>query len=738
MTWWCDICLSGNPDGIRSCGRCGTPARGPQPAPVSPVTGDPVAGDPVAAARVAGARVAGAQEIGDSPARHVRLIGRQVEQAAIEGILQALVRDGRGGLISILGAPGAGKSHLLKAAEAATSGRIAWYRARGLPYAAMWPYGPAGDLAAQLPGTPVNNPFVARLLDLPAGDLIGSIDAEAFRAGLHRAVNRWLVSVSDERPVVVAVEDIQWADWATLTLLGELASLPSAHPIVLAVTSRAEGRFRIGRLVDAFDSVPQCNLTLSGLDRAATGELLRALMDPEPPARFVETVAERSGGNPLFIEQAGRVGGESGESGIGADLPDSLDALISARIDHLSPSTARVLATASVIGHVFGPGALSAIGAGDVADVDADNMDTDSVDTDSVDTDSVDTDSVDTDTAIDQLVAGGFLDTTIRGGRPALMFHHATIEEAAYTRLTPAQRRELHRRALVAARHLFGPGGDHADLVAADRMARHADLGESGPAAVDCLAAAAGRARRLLVTDRAIAHLRRAIDILSNNPASDHPSAANRVPALQLEVAGLEHDRGRHEEAIALYEGVLNHGAAAGDQVEARRGLAATLRAKGDGRRALKVLDHAICGHERDPAQASLWLERGRALDQAGRSAEALAAFGQGLMAAGGPDRESPVVAGLLLELCRAEAEAADPAAALEHGLAAADVLERLGDLRGVASVLMIVTGLYRELGRREEAAAAGRRATALAERTGLIEEGAVGADPPPIEKTAC
>jgi predicted ATPase len=695
MTWWCDICLGGNPDGVRSCGRCGTPARGPQPAPVSPVM-------------AAGAGVS-------APA--VTYVAREAELAAIEGLLGTVIHDRRGGLISILGGPGIGKSRLLRAArgEAGVSGvgGIDWYQVRCLPYATMWPYGPVVELADQLPGPPVSDPFVARLLDLPAGDLLGSVPADAFHGGLHQAMNSWLATLGRDRPVVVAIEDIQWADWASLALLGELAGLAAHSPVVLAVTSRPDGRFRVGRLTEAFGSLPQQHTKLSGLDRAATGALLGAWLDRRPSPELIDVVAERTQGNPLAIEQIGRVlpgWGESGEPGPtstcqGTNGLGALDALISARIDALPVSTARVLMTASVIGRVFGPAALSAIVTDGVVDMDPATIDA----------------------ALNRLVTEGFLDPTIAAGQPALMFHHAAIEEVAYGRLSPDERRDLHRRARTAAAQLYGSGPE-----TADRVARHADLGQVGGAAVDDLTRAAARARRLLVIDRAICQLRRAVAVAAN-----HPATADRVPQLQLEVAGLEHDRGRFEEAIALFQEIL-----AGERldedparvIEARRGLAASLRAKGECRRALEAVDDGLAHH---PRGAALWLERGRALNRLGRGEEGQAAWETGLRVAGGPGGESPLIADLLLELAAAET-ASHVGDALEHGLAAADVLERLGDLRGLALALLVVVDLYRELGRHEEAAAAGRRATALAERTGLIEEGTAGAERRPIAKTAC
>jgi class 3 adenylate cyclase/tetratricopeptide (TPR) repeat protein len=645
---------------------------------------------------------------------HVPLVGRDPELAEVERLVAGLVRERRGGVMSIVGEAGIGKSRLLRAVhERATSHGVHWYEARCVSYGTAWPYWSAIELARQFLGTehpdfglndrqidaalsnvPGARPFIARLLGLPAGEAVADIGPDGFRRGLHRAVADWLADLATDGPVIVAVEDVQWADWASLALLGEAAKVTAAHPVGVVVTSQVEGRFRVGRLVESSGAANLCRIHLTGLDRPSTAQLVAALLGREGAPEWVDGIAERSRGNPLFIEQATR-----------CPRAETLEAILSARIDLLPVSTARVLATTSVIGGVIRPSAITAV-TDDVAEVDSE---------------------------IDRLISDGLLDPSSNGGEAAVMLHHDAVEDAVYRRLRPAERRALHRRILACPEQVYRRGGETIDL-----LARHADLGETGPAAIEYLTAAAERARRVFVTDAAIGHYRRAIEI-----AEAHPATGRRVPALLLEVATLENSRGRFEEAVTLYEEVL----AKGNDVAAWQGLAWTLRTKGESRRALEVLDRAFAANRGDDAAvATLWLEKGWALNNLGRHEEGQAALKAGLAVAGGPSLESPVVGCLLFELAAAEAATFRYEAALDHGLTAADVLERVGDLRGLTTALTVLVDTYRELGRPDEAAAMARRASALAERAGLIEErtgsllklGLVELEPGQVEEPAC
>lgn len=660
--------------------------------------------EPVPAWRLLGERV------GPALATTSPLVGRERELARAAVVVTTLA-SGSGSVLSVTGEPGVGKSRLTAAIrEQALREGCRWLETRCLSYGgsnAYWPYaellrtfagihiedspsGAADKLDSSLleAGVPEVLPFFRRLLGLPGDEEeTATLEPEAFRRELHAAFASWAGALAEERPLVLAIEDVHWADVSTLALTTDLARLCASVPVVLYLIARPEADPILNELAPLRNAI-----RLEPLAEGAVASLIETLLGASAPAELPGFVAERASGNPLFVEELVRSlqetdvlaradGAWSMRAGWDThQVPPTLEGVLAARIDLLDRRSAGVLQTASVIGRRVRVPLLAAVA-----------------------------DETSLEPALEQLVARGFLDQAGGNGEATVVFHHALVQDVAYSRLLRRRQRDLHRRVAGAAEELYGAGDDVVDL-----LARHLYLGEAGAKAVDYLIRAGERARRLFANAEALLHLSRALEV-----ALGDPDLAERVPEIKLSLADMHELVGSYDEALALYEQVRDEAPG----VEAAwRGMAATLRKRGEYERALAVVDEAFVTEAlRGADLAPLWLEQGWTLSVAGRFQEAIEVLEAGLTAAG--DRRDAIIGQLLLQLTRAKTVEGDLESALEHGLDAQAIFEEHEELRGLATALRIVGDAYTQAGRLDEAAAALRRGLEVAERVGSAEE---------------
>lgn len=658
---------------------------------------------PVAAYRLLGRQTAPAL----TPTRLHRLVGRANELSAIRPLLDPSTYGAA--VVAVVGDPGIGKSRLLQQVRDDVQDRDGrWFDTRCLSYGAALPYWPIVDLVRRLLGvapddraevagrrlasspkvTDEHRPFLARLLGATGETAEADrLDPEAFRRHLHDAVTSLLISMGGGRSVTIAIEDVHWADASTLALLKDLI----AAGLRLYVTTRPEGRAAAEALAAAAPAGRAVTIELRPLTPPAVGELLSAVLEGDVPVDLVATVAARTDGNPLFVEEIARALRERGaierrhdrwrlaDPTAVDELPDSVERVLASRIDLLPPRAAAVLQVASVVGRLVRFPLLKAA-AEEVVDVDE---------------------------ALAQLVEHGFLDVSLDGDEQVLAFHHALVQQVAYERLLRRQREEMHLRVARAATALYGDGDDVVDL-----LARHLFLGGAGAEAVDPLTRAGERAANLFATEEAIVHLSRAIDVLAE--ADDDA----RLRKIQLELAELHAVRGDYETAEALFEAVrVDTGA-----LEAWRGEASVRWKQGDYAGALDVIDLAFSQIAPDtPGIAGLWLERARSCAATGRFDEAKAALAAGLAVVDSADDD--VHGWLYTQLAHVHAVTGGADAARDAALAARGVFERGDHLRSLVSAERVLGHALAVVGDLDGAATAFTSALSLAERTGTIEE---------------
>jgi adenylate cyclase len=655
--------------------------------------------EPVQAWRLVGERSARRQTV-----QPRALIGREHELAVIAAVLER-AREGWGGVLVVTGEPGVGKSRLTDAVRERAEADGRWLQTRCLSYGAAlayWPYAELLRTAADIhPQTapeearraldravPTSGavPYFSRLLGLPtADDEVASLEPEAFRRGLHEGFTSWLSGLAAEGPLVLALEDAHWADASSLELTRELGRLCEKRSVVLYLTARPEAETALEEVVPAARRIQ-----LEPLDEAGIGQLVQHVLERPAPTGLVQWFIERTTGNPFFVEELVRALREHEILELADDewflkpgweesqVPPTVEGLLAARIDLLPKSAAEVLQTASVIGRVVPVPLLAAVraGEGDLAGV------------------------------LETLVQRGFLDLLGKDDVPTVGFHHALVQDVAYSRLLRRHQRTMHRRVAEVAETMYGAGDDVLDL-----LARHLYLGEAGAKAIDFLVRAGERARRLYANREAIVHFSRAAEL------AERELAPEQLTEILLPLADLHDLVGDYDEALRLYTNVRDENS----DVRAWRGLAAALRKRGEYDQALAVVDEAfrteaLAGLDLTP----LWLEKGATLSSEGRLGDAIDTLETGLAASEAPGGVTPQ---LLVPLARAELLSGRLEDALRHATEAQARFEADEDLRAQSSTARLLGDIYTTLGRLDEAVQTLERGLELAGRVGNVEE---------------
>jgi class 3 adenylate cyclase/DNA-binding SARP family transcriptional activator len=308
--------------------------------------------EPVQAWRVLGA-IAGAAPF----ARRLdaALVGRTRELAFLRDELAAAEQERTCRLVTIYGAAGIGKSRLAAEFIAEESGRAAVLTARCLPYGDGITFLPLAELVRSIGGERAMIGFVEAE---PDGALIverisGALGSGALPSSSEEtfwAVRRLLETLARERPLVVCIEDVHWAQPMFLDLLEYVAGWSRDASIILLCLARPE-------LLDARPRWGGAGLTLERLTEAESERLLDELAAEWPitPEARAE-IADRAEGNPLFLEQMMAMLSELGTPP--REVPPTIQALLAARLDQLEPFERSVLERAAVVGKEFWRGAV--------------------------------------------------------------------------------------------------------------------------------------------------------------------------------------------------------------------------------------------------------------------------------------------------------------------------------------------------------------------------------------------
>ena len=313
------------------------------------------------------------------------LVGRELERPLLIGTFERADQQASCQLVALVGEPGVGKSRLcaeLFGYLEERPGLVRWRQGRCLPYGdgiSFWALGEivkaeCGILESDTPAQaatkleravaeddPDRAWIVARLAPLVGAPAEAAAQEESFAAW-----RRFCEGLAAERTTVLVFEDLHWADPALLAFLEHLADWAEGVPLLLLCTARPELYERHPTFGANARNAQRINL--APLSDAETAQLVSALLERAVlPADTQQALLERAGGNPLYAEEFVRLLTDRGAEHV--EVPESLQALIAARLDTLPPERKNLLQDASVLGKVFWAGALAWMGDRDPAGV---------------------------------------------------------------------------------------------------------------------------------------------------------------------------------------------------------------------------------------------------------------------------------------------------------------------------------------------------------------------------------
>lgn len=311
-----------------------------------------------------------------------RLVGRDREMAALREAISACVERGSGAMFHLEGEAGIGKSHLAHAAlreaeEAGVRGHTTLFLDFGLGevrsplnqlFTSMCGLAERAEPAAisgvidrlVQDGVLADTsalfavPMLGGKLDRAMTLRLAAMSDSAMIEGRNTVMRRMLRHFSARRPQLLLVEDVHWADEKALPVLGVLAEETQSNPILLLVTSRPEGTARKLTLTVGDGRAHARRMTLAPLTATEATELAWTSMNVSET--MLDECVQKSQGNPLFLVQM--LSHAKDSDGL---VPSSIQSLVQARFDRLSPTDKRILHAAAVLGQRFTMDAVTRI-----------------------------------------------------------------------------------------------------------------------------------------------------------------------------------------------------------------------------------------------------------------------------------------------------------------------------------------------------------------------------------------
>jgi class 3 adenylate cyclase/tetratricopeptide (TPR) repeat protein len=447
-------------------------------------------------------------------------VGRRDEIERLEQALEAAVQARAPHLATIVGPPGIGKSRLARELIGRAQARVLVGRClsygEGITY---WPLqemvSQIGDVRAVLKATPDGDLAAVRI-----AAAIGDSETPSTPEEIAWGVRKLFEAMAAADPLVVVFDDIHWAEPTFLDLIEYVTAFAQGVPLLVLCTARA----------DLFDqrptwTAPRPNVTVLALEPLSAADSAVLVTDlGEMVSDTVERIVETAEGNPLFVEQLVATLAEDRD---GLEVPPTLQALLTARIDRLAEPERAVIERGSVEGRLFHRGAVAAMLS-----------------------------------EPDRAAVGGHLLTLVRKelirpdhavvpGDDGFRFGHALIRDAAYDEIPKRQRAVLHEGyAEWLASRL---GHDVPDEIVGYHLEQAyrygAELGAADPVvgerAAERLAAAGQTARARRDAQAAANLLGRAADLVLGDP---------RRPALLVGLGEALHAAGEIERAGSVLE----------------------------------------------------------------------------------------------------------------------------------------------------------------------------------------
>ncbi|MCZ6530946.1 MAG: AAA family ATPase, partial [Chloroflexi bacterium] len=498
------------------------------------------------------------------------LIGREDEFEKLKSVLEDF-KNGRGGIVTIIGEAGLGKSRLIEELKAEFEADLdpetpdLWSELRGIAYDASLPYGLFVQQLRQTYGVTlddspetVHEKMTALIGDAPSemgqrfirviGVLLtlarqsqetdnGSpLEGEALKRELFQAMfDLWSGEITAIGSSIAVLDDLQWADDASVELLLHLFQLTEEMPILIICAMRPYRDSPAWRIKAVAERDYPHRYTEIVLRPFASGEeqnLARNLLDlPDLPKEMGDLIVRKSEGNPFFVEelvrtfidqgvvtreengQAWRVAQEVGT----IPIPDNLQAVIVARMDRLEKEVQRTLQLASVIGRSFYHRVLQRI-----SELEAE-----------------------LDRHLNTLQRVEIIREAARVPELEFMFRHELTRDAAYQSILKKRRREFHEKVGQALEELFPERQEELAPVLAHHFSEGGDLER----ALKYYTVAGDTAVRLFANAEAISHYSKAIELAKRDSVTGDQMVhlfTSRGRAMELGAA--------YEDALAYYD----------------------------------------------------------------------------------------------------------------------------------------------------------------------------------------
>jgi ABC-type oligopeptide transport system substrate-binding subunit/class 3 adenylate cyclase len=516
-----------------------------------------------------GARRAAAGRFRGMAAFHAPLVGRGQELAQGRQALDDLL-GGAGGVLFVTGEAGIGKTRLVLELrdlfERSSSERPPlWLEGRCVSYGESLPYWPYRDLlrdwlgagldepelrvrvalrrnVERLFGTraPEIYPYLGSMLGLSlepdAAARVAELSPEALQYRTFEVVGALFVRLAEEGPVVLEVDDLHWADPTSVQLTERLLPLTEEAALLLVVAGRSERDhpyWNVKETAARRFAHRTRDVELEPLSGEADRELLHALVGPTAlPGELEERILSHAEGNPFYLEElvgslvdAGALAREGEgwrfDHDVRVDLPPTVEKVILARIDRLTPRCHDVLTAASVLGRRFGLPLLEGVtgGKGELQD------------------------------SLTELQRLDLVREARRWPQPEYRFKHALIQEATYRTILTGRRTGLHRK---AAEWLEARYAGHEEEVFG-LLAHHWLYAEDEDKAIAYLTRAGDKARLEYALDEAIDHYRALLPLLERRGERQASALVLFKLALAL------HTSLRFEEANETYQRAFGH-----------------------------------------------------------------------------------------------------------------------------------------------------------------------------------
>jgi tetratricopeptide (TPR) repeat protein len=631
-------------------------------------------------------------------------VGREHELARLRAALDH-AGAGEASVVLVGGEAGVGKSRLLEAAFGSPGSEIRVLTGgcielggEGLPLVPLVEAlrtlvrtTPDPDLDRYL--GPARRELARLLPELASEDTAPLPPGAGSTAQLFELVLGVLARLGQDRPLVLIVEDLHWADRTTLDLVAFLVRALQGTRVLLVLTYRSDEvdrRSPLRPLLSGWERLRNVErVQLARFSRSEVAAQMAAIVGATPAPTMVDLVFDRSEGNAFFVEELVRTVRDGAQE---TDLPPSLRDVLLSRAEELSGPAQRLLRTAAVAGRWVPERLLAEVAAVPAAELYE---------------------------ALREAVDASLLlvDATGRG----YAFRHALTRDAVYGDLLPGERVELHTAYAEALDHDPTLAGDDASLEAT--LAVHWYAAHDMPRALASSVQAGRRAMAAFAPAEARQHLERALEVWRSVPDAETRAGADQVDVLQL-TARATFYVGDPERALTLLRQALDLIDPDRDPERAAFVIEQrfiTRRALGDDSGGIEELERALARLPEAPpsvartavlgALANILMRKGSArAAEVGRTALTAA------RAVGSKEQE----ASALITLGTALSYLVDPMegeAALREGLRLAlDTQDHETALRGYVNLSDILEGT----GRHRDAVSAARQGVDLAGRVGL------------------